>query len=258
MQKLWHIQNCSIFHHLTDEQLARLEKNAKLQNFPKGSVVYLPDDASNEAFILASGRIRLCSTSIDGKQLIQGFIEPGEIFGELSLVEQGAREDRAEAVSDSTIVSISKVEFQHLMMTSLDVTLGITKLIGLRRKKIERRLRNLLFRSNRERIIHLLLELVESYGHQVASGTEIDIRLSHQELASIIGATRETVTTVLGEMQSQGLLTISRQKLVLLSLVRLANEVGVAEPILPQKRKQEMQNALPPLMSRNDNSQTLG
>ncbi len=232
MQKLWHIRKCSLFHHLRDEQLQRLERSARLQTFPKNSVVYLPEDAAEDAFILASGRIRICSTTSDGKQLIQGFVEPGELFGELSIVEESVREDRAEAVTESTVISITRDELQHLMLTSMDVTLGITKLIGMRRKKIERRLRNLMFRSNRERLIHLLLELVETYGKKVPTGIELGIRLSHQEMAAVIGATRETVTHILGDMQQEGLIAISRQRLVLLSPARIASEVGAALPPL--------------------------
>ncbi|MEZ6134051.1 MAG: Crp/Fnr family transcriptional regulator [Pirellulaceae bacterium] len=97
----------------------------------------------------------------------------------------------------------------------------MTKLIGLRRKRIERRLKSLLFRNNRDRLTHLLTELAEQYGNATTEGIELGLRLSHQDLASIIGATRETVTTLLGEMQSEGLVKIHRQRLVVLDIPRL-------------------------------------
>jgi CRP-like cAMP-binding protein len=106
----------------------------------------------------------------------------------------------------------------------------VTKLIGLRRKRVERRLRSLLFRSNRDRLAHLLLELVEQYGRTTHEGVLLDIKLSHQELSSIIGATRETVTTLLGEMQLDGLLKVSRQKVVVRDLRRLAADQGTPVP----------------------------
>ena len=115
----------------------------------------------------------------------------------------------------------------------------MTKLIGLRRKKIERRLRNLLFRSNRDRLGHLLLELTEQYGKPVVDGVLLDIKLSHQELASIIGVTRETVTTLLGEMQLEGLLKISRQKVVIRNLQRLSACLDATVPPLPDHKSPE-------------------
>lgn len=181
-------------------------------------------------FLLAQGRVRICWTTPDGKQAILAFVEPGELFGELALVQRGEREERAETATDSTVVLLPGDELRRLMESSADVSLGVTKLIGLRRKRVERRLRSLLFRSNRDRLADLLLELVEQYGRNTHEGVLLDIKLSHQELASIIGATRETVTTLLGEMQLDGLLKVSRQKIVVRDLRRLAADQGTPVP----------------------------
>jgi CRP-like cAMP-binding protein len=96
----------------------------------------------------------------------------------------------------------------------------------------------LLFRSNRERVIHLLLELVERYGVQVPEGLLVNIRLSHLEMASIIGSTRETVTVVLGQLQKEEYLTIARRKIIIKDLSRLAQEVGESAPQLQPDTKQ--------------------
>ena len=86
--------------------------------------------------------------------------------------------------------------------------------MGLSRRRVERRLKSLLFRSNRERLVHLLFDLAEKYGRYTKEGgISLGIHLSHQELASIIGSTRETVTLVLGELQAEGAISISRREL---------------------------------------------
>ena len=79
-----------------------------------------------------------------------------------------------------------------------------------------------MFRSNRDRLLGLLRELLEQYGRQIIEGILIDIRLSHQDLASLIGMTRESVTIVLGELQNERLITIGRQRIVVLDPKRLA------------------------------------
>lgn len=230
-QAFWHVRNCSLFQRLNESQLESLEQRARIRKYPKGSSVYLPTDSSEGAFLLAEGRVRICSTTPEGKQSILAFVEPGELFGELSLIESGQREERAEAVGNSTIVLIPSDHLRDLMNESADLAIGVTKLIGLRRRRVERRLRSLLFRSNRDRLTHLLDELAEQYGMATSEGIELKIRLSHQDLASIIGATRETVTTLLGEMQSEGLLIIRRQRLVLLNLPRLTNSDAAKVPL---------------------------
>ena len=102
---------------------------------------------------------------------------------------------------------------------------GITKLIGLRRRRIERRLRGLLFRSNRQRLIHLLLELAEQFGCPTARGAQIGLKLSHQELAGVIGSTRESVTLLLGELQQERSIEITRRRIELIEPERLTKEI---------------------------------
>lgn len=233
-QQFWYIRHCSLFERLSVDQLDRLEQHARLREFPKNSAIFLPSDQSDGVFLLGRGRVRICSNTADGKQAILAFVDPGEVFGELSLIHSGEREERAEAALDSTVILLPGAELRQLLEESSSLSLGVTKLIGMRRKRVERRLRNLLFRSNRDRLGHLLLELTEQYGSSTKEGVHLDIRLSHQELASIIGVTRETVTVLLGEMQHEGFLQISRQRVVIRDLQRLATSLDVAMPHLPE------------------------
>jgi len=228
-EQTWYIKQCRLFEQLSPEQLGRLEANARVRAFPKNATVYHPTDESQSVFVLLRGRVRLCSYTPDGKQAILAFIEPGELFGELALMHSEGYEDHAETMIPSTVASIPKGNVDRLLAESAPFSLGVTKFISWRRRRIERRLRSLLFRSNRDRLVHLLLDLVEQYGRPAEGGTLIDIRLSHQELANIIGSTRESVTVLLGELQTQRYLTISRQRLVMRDPQRLATDLGVVE-----------------------------
>ena len=132
------------------------------------------------------------------------------------------RNEFAEAVEDSQVVAIPREDMLWLMGQRSDVALHVTQLLGLRRRRIEARLRNILFRSTRERTAALLLELLESHGRQGEGGWEIRLRLSHQELANLIGATRETVTLTLGQLQKEGLVRIRWRQIAVLDRDRLA------------------------------------
>jgi CRP-like cAMP-binding protein len=235
MERYWYIKHCRLFETLSADQLSRLERRARIRHYPRKSAVYLPSDAADGVFLLAEGRIKLCSPTPDGKEAILAFIEAGEIFGELSLVGEIARDEFAETVSQSTVILIPRDEVEGLMAESPSLALGVTKLIGWRRRRIERRLRGLLFQSNRERVIHLLLDLAEQYGERTAEGVLLAVKLSHQDLASTIGATRETVTVVLGELQLEGLIKVARQRLLVRDLSRLAACVAAPQPILPER-----------------------
>lgn len=230
----WYIKNCRLFEKLGAEQLARLEQSARMRRFAKGSPIYLPAEANTSVFLLAEGRVKLCSITPDGKQAILAFIEPGELFGELALFDDETADEYAETMANSTLIMLPKDTLEQLLNESPELVLSVSKLIGLRRRRVERRLKSLLFRSNRDRLVHLLLELTGDYGTPSEQGVLLKIPLSHQDLASIIGATRETVTTLLGELQLAGFIKVARQKLIIRDSRGLAALVEVPAPSVPQ------------------------
>jgi len=236
-EKLWYLKNCPLFDRLSADELRQIERVSRARTFPRKTPVYLPADESDNVFLLASGRIKLCHLTPEGKQSILAFIDPGELFGELAMIDDGDREEYAEAIENSTVVMIPRETVTQMMERHADLTLGVTKMIGLRRRRIERRLKNLLFLSNRERLIHLLLELAEQYGEETSQGVRLGIKLSHQDLANVIGSTRETVTVVLGELQLEGLVKVGRRKIELVKPESLAASVHRPPPTLPNARQ---------------------
>lgn len=233
-ERLWFLKRCDLFQQLEPDQLAALETRCRTRKLPRGAPIYLPSDQADGVLLVAEGRVKIGSLTQEGKQTILAFVEPGELFGELALLGGEKREEYAETVEKSTIVLIPNEVMRQLLVENPDVSLGITKLFGLRRQRIERRLKYLLFRSNRERLVHLLLELADQYGQAIPAGVQLKIKLSHQDLANIIGSTRETVTVVLGELQAEGRLKIGRRKIVLTDIVWLADSVGATAPRLTE------------------------
>ena len=222
--KLWYLKRCDLFERLTPEQDEQLEGRAVMRRFTKGGVIYLPSEMARSVLVLASGRVKIKGLTPDGKEFIYAFIEPGEIFGELALVDESPREEFAEALETCEVLAIARDELFALMAAQPEVSLGITKLLGLRRRRIEMRLRNIMFRSNRQRVLGVLLELLDSYGERSGPNWQIRLRLSHQELASLIGAMRETVTIVLGQLQLEGFIRVKCRCITVLDRDRLAAE----------------------------------
>lgn len=240
-EELWYLKQCDLFRRLGPDEIARLEPLCRSRTFRRGEPIYLPADSADAAMVLAEGRVKIGAITSDGKQTILAFIEPGELFGELEALDGGAREEFAEAAEKSTVVLMPAEVLRRLIEADPTLALGITKLIGLRRRRIERRLKSLLFRSNRQRLVSLLLELADQYGQpsDEPPGVRLGIKLSHQDMASVIGSTRETVTVVLGELQSEGLVSIGRRKIVLADLSMLEKAADgpleASQPTTPQE-----------------------
>lgn len=229
-EKIWYLKRCDLFARLPPQRLRRLESRCRTRHFPRNSVIYAPRDESRGVLLVASGLVKICTLTEQGKEAILAFIEPGELFGELAVIEPGDREEYAEACQDSDVILIPADELRRLMDEKQEFSLGITKLIGLHRRRLERRLKHLLFRSNRERLVHALLDLAEQYGYSENGRIRLRIRLSHQDLANMIGSTREAVTLALGELQAEGILEVGRRLIVLTAPDRLAQSVHAPPP----------------------------
>lgn len=226
-EQIWSIQQCRLFEELAADDLQFLEQRSRMKTFVRNSAIYLPRDMAESVLVVASGRIRLFSVTPDGKEVLLAFVEPGELFGELALIGSEVREEFAQAAAQSTVVAIPKDAIETVLLRNARLSMSVTRYVGLRRRSLERRLKNLMFRSNRERLLGLLRELLEQYGRPIVEGILIDIRLSHQDLASLIGITRESVTLTLGELQNERIISIGRQRIVVLDRQRLIQAAGL-------------------------------
>lgn len=223
--KLWYLKRCDLFERLSTEDAARLEDRATSRVFRRGEIIYLPGDPSHWVMVVARGRVKLKALTADGKETILAFIEEGEVFGELAIVDDAPRDEFAEAAMPTEIVAVPRNEILRLLEIRPDAALRMTKLVGLRRRRIETRLRNLLFRDNRHRVASLLLELLETHGERAGNEWRIRLPLSHQDLAGLVGSTRESVTIALGRLQLDGFIRVRRRRITVLDRERLMVEV---------------------------------
>jgi CRP-like cAMP-binding protein len=202
--KLWYVSTNKIFFDLPKADQDMMAEMMDMYNIKKKGFVYYEGDTSDTLYILKEGRIKITRLAEDGREMTMDIIEPGDIFGEMTLAGEIERETNAEALEDSFICTIKREEFESFLKMRPDLTLTITKWIGTRLRKIENRLEGVIFQDVRARLASLLKDLAEKYGKDVDEGRKITIKLSHQELANLIGATRETVTLELNNMKKRG------------------------------------------------------
>ncbi|VAV84498.1 Transcriptional regulator, Crp/Fnr family [hydrothermal vent metagenome] len=213
--KLWYISTNNIFSNLPKEDIEQMATMMTPRNIKKKGLVYSEGDVADQLYILKEGRIKISRLGADGKELTMDIIEPGDIFGELTLAGETQRETNAQALEDSFICTISRKNFEAFLGMRPDLSLTITKWIGLRLRKVESRLENLIFQDVHTRLYTLLETLAEKYGKDIPTGRKIAIKLSHQELANLIGATRETVTFELNKMKKRGIIKVEGREFIL-------------------------------------------
>lgn len=204
--KLWYLKHIRLFDGITPSEMEEMERITRMQEVKKRQPLYLPGDPSNNVYLLKKGRVKLTNTGTAGKEVTFEILEPGEIFGELEVLEGLPRETAAEALDDAMICVIRREDFDRYLATHPGVTVKLTKLIGLRLRKIQSRVEDLVFRDVPSRLAHLLLELRKSDGAVDPGGIRLRAKLTHQEMANLIGCSRETVSVTLGQFRDNGLI----------------------------------------------------
>lgn len=213
--KFWYISTNKLFSGLNEKQKGEMLSHLKEAVVKKGSFVYTVGDKAETLYILKEGKIKISRLSEDGKELTVDMLKPGDIFGELVLAGEEERETIAEAVEDSFICAIHKKDFEDLISKNPRFSFSITKWLGLRLRRIENRLEHIVFQDVRARLVSTLHDMAAKYGLPDKDGAKIAIKLSHQDIANLIGATRQTVTLELNNLQKQGHLLIRNRTIII-------------------------------------------
>lgn len=224
--KLWYFENFNFLDALSMKEKMELAEKSGMRKAPKNQVIYFPEDASDSIFFLKDGRVKVSNMSEDGKEMTLAILGPGEVFGEMALTGVGTRNHIAEATEDTIICNISLDEMAEMMERNPKINWQLTKLIGLRFKKIQNRLQNLVFKSAPDRIRAFIKELAEDHGRKVGHEVEVKLNLTHQDIANLTATTRQTVTLVMRDLASQNLILYDRKRILVRDLEALGQPHG--------------------------------
>ncbi len=201
-----------IFADLNQYEMEELNRVLMLATYKRGETLYEPNEKREVLFLLKTGRVELYRLSPEGRKLVIASIEPGTFFGEMALVGQGMYDAFAEAVEESTACVMTRSDVEHLLLVKPKVALRFLETVGQRLRDSEARLEEIAFKNARSRVASLLLRLYQE---------EDAVGLSHQELADRLGFYRETVTNVLDQFKSDGLIEVGRRKVTIVKSDKL-------------------------------------
>jgi CRP/FNR family transcriptional regulator, cyclic AMP receptor protein len=219
---LWYFECVNLYKILCPHKVKDMPGKHEFKTFKKGEFIYLNEEMSTHIYLIADGRIKIGNYLSDGKEVVKSILVKGEIFGELALAGEDKRKDFAIAVAETTVCLLSLEELKMLMYGDRELNFKILKLIGLRLRKIERRLELLVFKDARTRVIEFLKDAATWKGQKVGYETIVYTKLTHQEIASLIGTSRQTVTTILNELQEKNLIRFDRRRIIINDIKNIA------------------------------------
>jgi len=214
--KIWYFEDVDLYHVLCPHKVPHMRENHVFHYFKKHDFIYFEDETSEHIYLIAEGRVKIGSYTDDGKEITKAILAGGEIFGELALVGQEKRNNFAQALDDNTsICPMSIDDLKELMAHNKALNLKIYKLIGLKIKKLERQIESLVFKDARTRIVEFLRDWAEEKGKKVGFETMMKNYLTHKNIASLTGTSRQTVTTVLNELKEKNIINFDRRRILI-------------------------------------------
>lgn len=219
--KLWYLENFNLFTNLKQDSMMELNKISVEKEIDKNQPIYFPHEPSSSIFFLKTGRVKISRYSPDGKEMILAFINPGEVFGEMSYLGEEERTDIAVTVEPSYICAINKDDFAKFIQNNPSLNLRLTKLIGLKLKSYSERIEDLVFKDAKQRVVSFLIKLAEDNGKKVGDQIFVKPFLKHQDIADLTACARQTVNDVLTDLREKGIIDFDRKKLIINKLDEL-------------------------------------
>ncbi len=197
------------------ESLNKLMAGAQLATYRARQVVYLPGDRASGVHFVGNGRVKISKVTRDGKELTLAYRGTGDFFGETCLLDGGPREEMVEAMEPCTAVEIPQDQLDHLLRSNVDVAYPFVRTLIARRRDLEAKVEQLIFKDVGSKLAELLLRLGSEHGIENKKGLVLGLKITHQEMANLIGSTRETVSLTLSQFKRKGYITTEGRKVIL-------------------------------------------
>ncbi|TDX52368.1 Crp/Fnr family transcriptional regulator [Orenia marismortui] len=209
------------FKELKAADLAEIDKLVITKTHQKGEIIFFEGEVGEALFLVKSGKVKLVKMVESGEEQIINIVKRGDIFAEVVLFDDGDYPATAIAMEDTEIGMIKGKDIEKLMYQIPKIALKILKVMSKRLRRAQQRIRNLGLKDTTSRTASALVYLAQEHGIGDELQVEINLSLTQQELANIIGTSRETVSRVLNKFKDDNLISVSRQKIVIKDLAGL-------------------------------------
>jgi CRP-like cAMP-binding protein len=205
--KLWYLKNLDMFSHLRDEEMHHvMEKTSSMKDIRRGDILYLQGTSDKNIYILKKGAVKINKLSTEGRVITLDILKGGTLFGELGAIDDADRDETAEVIEDGLLCIMTKVQFDGLLKMVPGLSIRLNKIMGLRRRRIENKLLDLLYCTVEERLAKTLIHLLDDFGVPDGDSYNLKVKLTHQDLSELIASTRETTTATLNNLKRENLI----------------------------------------------------
>lgn len=212
--KYWYLRNHKLFSTLSNKDITDLCIITRFKEAQKGEIIYFADEPVQRIYFLKKGMIKIVEVNGEGEEIIKDIIQQGDLFGEITLSSAAEGHEYAQAMTKEVIICSFKLEdFERILEKDPALAMKFYKFIGFKFKRLQNQYSNLVFKDVRSRVIGFLKEWAEREGQSQGKSVILTNYLTHQDIASLVCSTRQTVTQLLNELEESGKLTYSRKEI---------------------------------------------
>ncbi len=210
------LSQASIFVGLEPKQLDALAAMAVCKTYRSRDVVLRKGDSALQIYVILRGRLKTITSGGEGRNAAFSIMGPGEVFGEVAVLDGEARSATITALEPCELVIIQRNDFFHFLERSPQAAIKLLEVLARRLRRLSERFEDSTFLEVPQRLAKQILRLAAKYGRKQGGRVQIDLKLSQQELGDLVGATRESVNKQLRAWVSQGIVEQSTGRLVIL------------------------------------------
>jgi CRP/FNR family transcriptional regulator, cyclic AMP receptor protein len=220
------LRKVPLFSSLKDEEIEAINQVSFVKKYPKDMMILLAEEEGDTLFVIINGKVKVTSFSETGKEVIFSIMGAGDFFGDMSLLDGKPRSASVIAVEDSELCLLRRGDFNRLVEKHPGIALKLLEELTSRLRKADERIESLALLDVSGRVAGILLQLAEESGKRTPEGgIVIKSRPTHQELANMVGTTRETVTRILNQMEHNNYIVMAGKSVTILNMDTLKRDL---------------------------------
>ncbi len=228
-RKLLLIRNYDLWRHISDEEYEALNFVHRFIEAKKGDYIYFEAFHHNKLYFIKEGYIRIGYIDESGKEIVKEIIQQGELFGQVTLEKNNLNGEFAQAYkADVSLCAFNIEDFEKLLARKPEIALKYTKQVGNKLRNVQNRMINLLNKDVKTRLLHFFWQMLHEQTSTAENGEAcIPNYLTHEDIAHLVGSSRQTITTLINELADEHLLTYNRQQVCFPDVKKLQKLVNV-------------------------------
>lgn len=215
------VMGAPLFAALDIEGATALRASLVERTVVKGEVLFAEGEPGDRMYVIVDGKVKLGQTSVDGRESLLAVLGPGEMFGELSLFDPGQRTSTATALTDAVVLGLGNDQLRPWLAGRPEVATALLQALARRLRRTNEAMADLVFSDVPGRVAKALMDLGEKFGTITPEGLMVTHDMTQEELAQLVGASRETVNKALADFAQRGWIRLESRQVLILDVERL-------------------------------------